>query len=312
LGSAFNQLVNWAENVLPDLIMDPIRQLVEILIDALDLIPIFGPIAGNVLEYFANIFGLLADKSQAAQDAADQAQEDADAAQGTANARFADAAVTLATSESTGTLIVDNFNGAANSGANGLGSNWTQNYSSGSGTMGLDGNGNLRWYQSGAQSRTGKARYSETSLTTDVQKAQIVVNGKMGDFFVPPIIWILLRMDSSGDNYVSASIYHSACEIGYTVSGNYTRLGSSVSVTHAAGDTWAFCAGTSAGDYEFKLFQNGNERVARTDSTPSSLKGASYRYSGLRVRAGAAAVGFWTEQRAHPPMGVFTAIDYTP
>jgi len=313
LGSAFNQLVNWAENVLPDLIMDPIRQLVNILIDVLDLIPVFGPVAGNVLEYFANIFGLLADKSQEAQDTADHAKEAAEEAQSAANSSAEDAAVTAATTDSTGALIIDRFTGAEDNHTDGLGTDWVETYDSGSGTLGLDGEGNARWFQAGNGSRYCRARYVTTSLTTDVQKASIVVNSKMPGYFVNPEIWICLRMDSTGSqNYVSARLYDGGCEIGYTTSNTYHRIGSAVSVSHSAGDTWTFCAGTASDDYAFELYQNGNLRVSVTDSTASSLKGSGYRQSGLRVRAGAQSFTWYTEQRAHPRIQVFTAIDYTP
>jgi hypothetical protein len=89
-------------------------------------------------------------------------------------------------------------------------------------------------------------------------------------------------------------------------------LGSPLPVTSGPGVTWAFCAGTSGGAYQFKLIRDGVPLLTQTDSTPSSLKGSSYRYSGMRVRAGAQSIGWVTQQKAHPPLGVFTAIDYTP
>lgn len=58
IGSALGALVNWVEAILPDQIMDPIRQLVDILSDV--------PIIGGWIEWFADLIGLTAEQAEIA------------------------------------------------------------------------------------------------------------------------------------------------------------------------------------------------------------------------------------------------------
>lgn len=66
IGSAFNQLTNWATNLLPAQILEPISLLVDLLVTVLNSIPIIGPPLGNAIEDLAAMFGLLNDNTNQA------------------------------------------------------------------------------------------------------------------------------------------------------------------------------------------------------------------------------------------------------
>lgn len=255
------------------------------------------PIIGTIVQNLANFLGLTHTTANSAQGSAN-----------TANSEIVTLKARLDAGTS-GALITDTFDRAS---ASTLGASWTQTYESGSGTLGTDGSGAAHWAAAGGGSRFCTAVYNATTLGTDIQKAQIVLNTEMLNYFVKPEVWLCLRMDSTGDNYVTGMIYEGACEIGYVLSGSYTRIGSAASIDSTPGDLWEFDAGTATSNYEFVLVQNGFTVCTQIDSGPSSLLGASYRHAGLVVRAGAQVVGFASQQRGHPDIAVFTATDYTP
>lgn len=300
LGSAFTQLTSWATG-LPNTILTP---LVTLLVTVLDSIPIIGPPIGNAITDLASLLGLMNTNTTTAQSTANTAQDSAN----TANTGVAQLVAQLDAGTS-GALISDSFNRAA---ASTLGANWDQSYDSGSGTLGTDGSGNMHWTTAGTGSRTCIARYQATTLVTDIQKAQIVFNAALANFFVDPQGSLCLRMNTAKDTYVQALISHSSCEIGYVISGSYTRIGSPTSITSASGDLWEFRAGTAVSNYEFVLLQNGVTKVDVTDTGPSSMLGALYRYSGMVIKAGAKVIGGGSVQEAPPDGAVFTATDYTP
>lgn len=297
LGDAESQLGAWVNSTLPAQITAPLQALVNLLVSILAPFPIIG----NVATDLASAFGLLNDQTTTAQDTANTATSGVAALSAQLNAG------------TSGALITDTFDRAS---ASNLGSDWDQSYSSGSGTLGTDGNGNQHWTAAGSGSRTCVARYQTIPTNTDTQSIQVVLNAALEAHTINPEYSLCGRMDSGKANYIQALIDHNSCEIGYVVGGTYTRIGSAVSTTSSAGDLWELrCGtynGTSGDDYEFLLLQNGVTKVDVTDSGHVSQMGSSYRYPGQVASAGTAVVGLLTQQKAPPDAAVFTATDYTP
>jgi hypothetical protein len=298
-GSAFAQLQNWATALLPAQILQPLQDLVDALITLLGHIPIIGP----VITQLADIFGFLSDNTTVAQDSANNANAEIAALK---------AGIDAGTS---GALITDTFDGAANTSANGLGANWDQTYDSGSGTYGRDGAGAAHWTNAGTNSQTCLARYSALALNTNYQIARFVLATAMPNYFVNPEMSLLLRMNSAKTAYVEGRIFNGSCEIGYVVGGSYTRFGATVGITSSNGDLWELRAGTGTTadlPYTFVLLQNGVTVCTRTDTGHVSQLGGSYLFSGMRVKAGAQVVGFASAQKGPSNNAVFTATDYVP
>jgi hypothetical protein len=303
-GSAFGQLQNWAQNLLPAQILAPLQSLVGLLVTVLDSIPFIGPPLGNAVQDLANLFGLMNTNTDSAQDTGNVALS---------QIQQIKAALDAGT---TGALITDSFDRAADSSANGLGTNWDQSYDSGSGTLGVDGNGAQHWFAVGTGSRTCKCRYQALPTNTNTQKISAVLNSPLQNNTVNPEYSLCGRMNTAKTDFIKGFIDCNSCEIGYTIGGTYTRLGAAVSIVSNAGDLWELYLGTNNGttgdDYEFVLYQNGVERVRRTDSRHASAMNSSHRFTGQVVKAGAKVVGFVTQQSRPPDVAVFTATDYVP
>lgn len=299
-GTAVEQLAHWATSLLPAQILEPLGQLVQLLVTVLDSIPIIGPPLGDIVEDLANLFGLLKDNTGAAQGSAN-----------TANAAIAKLRAKLDAGAG-GEKIIDTFDRPA---ASDLGANWSQTYDSGSGTLGVDGSGTAHWTPGGSTSRTCNARYL-TPLNGDVQIARAIMGTAFPSANDPPLQALRLRMNTAEDAYVVGGWGLTSCEVGYVVSGTYTRLGSATTITAAAGDVWEFRAGRADGteDYEFVLMQNDVTRCTQIDSGHASHKGPSYLYTGMIVKAGWAFSIFFGAplQSTTPDIQVFTATDNTP
>jgi hypothetical protein len=297
LGTAFSQLANFFTSVLPAQILEPLSALVTLLVAVLDSIPIIGPPLGNAVEDLAALFGLLKAQTDDAQGSASTALSEIAALK---------AAVDAGTS---GELIIDNFDRAA---ANNLGADWSQSDDGGSGELGTDGNGNAKMEAGGTSSTTFFARYQAKSLDTDYQVARFLLGKKMIDYFVDPEMSLILRCDSDEENWVEARIDHNSCEIGYVLSGSYTRIGATATIKSADGDLWEFRAGTGTSSdepYTFQLLQNGVPRCERVDTGHNSEIGSSYRYAGMRVKGGVQVVFGVPAQKDSSPIQVFTATD---
>ncbi|MBF4194679.1 hypothetical protein MHAEM_21676 [Mycolicibacterium phlei] len=281
LGSAYKQLYDWFNSTLNMLIINPLSLLVELLVDILDSVPIIGPPIGNAIEDLAQMFGLLRDKGEAAQ-------------------TTADAALQLIAAQTMD--YVDDFAGPN---ATNLGAKWVQTYSSGSGQLGVR-NGSAHWYASGGAARTCRARYTD-ALGADRQVIKIVLANNIALVSSPPIVELHGRVDNTHDNYVTARIHFDHVELGYVVSGSYTRLGSNVSISNSKG-LWELQVGTLSDDYEFVLYQDGIERIRRTDSGHNSLMGSNYRYHGFLCRAGVGVNPFFLfEQKGTPDIQAYAA-----
>jgi hypothetical protein len=128
---------------------------------------------------------------------------------------------------------------------------------------------------------------------------------------------LVVRSDAAMNNFVQARIIYNQVEIGYVLSGVYTRIGSPASVTTLkSGDKWEFKAGTGTlldQPYTFVLYQNDNPVLTVVDSSHASQKGASYRYVGVIGVAGVQSPYFFTYvQTPAPDLSVFAGTDFTP
>jgi hypothetical protein len=185
-----------------------------------------------------------------------------------------------------GSGLFDTMDGAASTTLNTT--NWEQTYSgSGAGTCGLSGKGTATWNTSGATARLCQNRY-KTALTTDTQLVQVILTSNIGASLVGnnPSLRIQGRENSTHDTYVEARITANSAEIGYVVSGTYTRLGSTVTISGNTSGTWQFKLGTVSSNREFVLLLNNVTVVSQTDSGAASQLGASYRYAGFTHSAG--------------------------
>jgi hypothetical protein len=180
-----------------------------------------------------------------------------------------------------GSGIFDTFDGAQATALNST--NWEQTYSgAGSGTCGLSGTGTATWATSGASSRMSQNRY-KTALTTDTQLVQVILTSNLGASTISnnPAIRIQGRENSTHDSYVEARVTYNSAEIGYVVSGTYTRFGSAVSISGNTSGTWQLKLGTVASSREFVLMLNNVTVVDVTDGSAASQLGSSYRYTGF-------------------------------
>lgn len=232
---------------------------------------------------------------------ADQAQASADVANTGVVAINAQLAAIVAPPG--GVYLSDNFDRTGS----GPGSNWAAIYLAGSGVFETDGN-NLIWNVSGGAARTGYAIHND-ALATDTQMVSFVQTAPRNASNTDPDIRLVLRSDALAANFILAIIKHNLVEVGYVLSGVYTRLGAQVALTSANGDRWAFVAGTSAatdpagvGDNrQFLLYRNDSVVCDRIDTGDFSLMGAAQRRVGLGMLAGVNFVPFLGFQQYAPP-----------
>lgn len=276
IGSAFNQLKNWADNILRQWIIEPIELLIELLIDVLDAVPIIGPPLGNAVEYLANLFGLLKDK-------ADNAQTTADSAMQLLAAENAD--------------LVDDFERAN---ATSLGSNWTQNYESGNGSLGVK-DGYAFWYESGGGTRICRAVYN-TPLDADNCSVRMTVAEKaIADVSSPPFLELIARSDSTAENCVVARINRTSVEIGYIISGTYTQMSSASLGQKGLNVLWEFVVGVDGDPDKFELRWSNYVVVSATDSGSVSPRGSGQRHAGFAMRAGNGLTPVFVFAQKRPP-----------
>jgi hypothetical protein len=273
LGHAFGQLVTWATSTLPDLIMTPIQQLVDAIIAILGPIPIVG----GLIENLANFLGLTSQSAQDAQDTADSAL----------------------TQLSSGADIFDNFD---RSDATDLGADYTQNYGSGSGTLGIYRN-DAAWRTSGSNVRQGDAIHN-TALSNDNCVVKVITSNSIDNVNTDPYYHIIGRSDAAGDNYVVAYVHRTSLEIGYVASGTYTQW-DTVSISVNKG-TWELHCGSGGDPYDFEIFLDGNSKLFYNDGAHDSSLGALYRHPGFGMDAGRKLFGTYS-QYGPPRIIVFAA-----
>ena len=240
-------------------------------------IPLLGPAVSAQLSTWAD--DLEARATAALSDAA--------TAQGSAN--YANTQVQilmsgmLASDVSSGLVVSDQLSGSS---ADDLGSGFTRTRSDGpgAGQFGLNGSGHAVWKRSGSAWRRHIYR-SNTTLATDYHSVHTII-GRMPDqtplLSDDALIYLCVRMSSSGTDFVWLAIGNSGIEIGTAGSGGLSSvytLGMSVSV----GDQFTFVAGSSAGGINnFQVKVNG---VVVTGTNITFPTGSGYRGVGLGAKA---------------------------
>jgi len=278
-GPAFDQLIGWVQNILPDEIMAPILALVNILVDVLDLIPVIGAPAGDMLEYFASIFGLMRDNTDVAQQTGDNAQTSADHA----NVGVAQLEAKLSAGDvPSGELFSDTFNRTSTTS---LGADYSQTSAGAAGgNLGTDGN-NAVFAPTGAGAGDRYARVTATTLFTDYQGCQVVQDSAVPNILTPPQFGLILRANAAMTAYVIAFVGNNRREIGKVIGGSYTQLWIAAG-DNATGDRWTFKAGTDVDSRELVLYRNSDLVHRITDTTSTHTIGASNRFGGFMVSSG--------------------------
>jgi hypothetical protein len=258
----------------------------------------------------------LAQRADDAYNGAVTAQATGENAQYSADTANAGVARLDAQLHSSGTSIVDTFNRAA---ASNLGGSYDRSMGSGSGAWGTDGTGAVHWTGGGSTSQVCIDRHTTPLLTVTAAPSEYQVAGTVltsppaaGQFGDNAEIRLTLRMNTAKTTYVVATINNGFVEIGYVISGTYTRIGATQSVSMANGDGWEFRAGTASDVYEFELLRNGVTVCTRFDSGAVSQKGAGYEYGGLIARAGTYVFFFATFQLEAPDVQILTLFDRIP
>lgn len=310
-GPAVDQLITWVTVTLPSLILQPIYQLVDFLIDVLDLIPVFGSPAGNILEYLAGIFGYQRDKTATAQTTGEQAQASADAA----NVAISRLEGKDAASEVPGGIWFDDtFDRTSGSS---LGSDYDQ-ASSGAPTGALQTEGNNAWWNVGGNGQGSRFARITTPLFTIYQGIQVVLNAPLKNMNVAdPHVRILLRCNTARTHYVYVDIKYNLVEVFKVIGGNATSLGSAALPNPSAvGDRWTFKAGTDVlaggSDDEFVVYQNTAEALRVLDSGTLASKGTGYEYGGFALVNGQIQVGFGNVVQDPPKVQSVTLYDRLP
>lgn len=185
-----------------------------------------------------------------------------------------------------GSSLSDTFNGSSATSLNST--DWNQTYAgAGSGTCGLDGSGFASWATSGTTSRECRNRFKSAALGTDTQSVAFTLASNfqqvVGD---DPEARLICRMNAAETEWVEARITRTSVEIGYVLSGSYTRIGSPQSISGATSGNWQLKAGTLSSSREFVLLHNGVTVLAVTDSGASSAMDSSHWYTGFTMKAG--------------------------
>ena len=185
-----------------------------------------------------------------------------------------------------GSSLGETFNGSASTALNTT--NWNQTYAgSGSGTYGLSGSGSGHWNTSGSSSRESRNRYKAAALTTDTQSVAVTLASNFQQLIGDETeIRLLARMNAAETDRIEARIQRTSVEIGYVLSGTYTRLGSAVTISGNTSGTWQLKVGTLASSREFVLLHNGVTVISQTDTGASSAMDSSHWYTGFTAKAG--------------------------
>jgi hypothetical protein len=179
----------------------------------------------------------------------------------------------------------DDFDRADNSAVGGLGTNWTQRYttSPGAGKLGIKDN-EAFWYKAGTTANECLATYI-TGSESDYQVVQIAA----GQFYQYPFlsdapVIILARVGDSGTTYVRVTIAY--LEVTFSAVVNGVEVWSktqSVTILATPASVWTFIVGTSATtSRQYRLLLDGFDVMTATDPDVSR-KGASYRGWGFGV-----------------------------
>jgi hypothetical protein len=214
---------------------------------------------------------------------------DAMAAQSATVTGSAAAVARLETAFTSGISTGDDFE----RGAGGLGAGWSVTYSSGPGTIGLDGH-NAVWNAAAltASTRTATCRWLGTNPVsfTDYQRVTVVLNTVPEVFLIgaPAANDILLRMDSGATNFIRIRFAgDKTVSIRRIVSGVETTMNSgTLTNSLSAGASLTGEAGKLGTARYFRALVNGFPVLEWTEASAVSMVGSSYRGWGFGMFAG--------------------------
>jgi hypothetical protein len=207
--------------------------------------------------------------------------------------------------------IFDTFSGPASTTLDST--NWDQVGSgSGTGTYGIDGNGNAVFNIAGFNPYNWQNK-RKTALATNIQGVAVALNNDLvsAGTSAYSAIRIQIRMNNAMTDWVEAYIDWAGCKIGYVISNSFTILGSPLAFAggYSTAGTWELDAGVIGNDRTFVLSHNGTEVLRETDSLNSSAMDASHRYPAFEATAGVGTFWWASSQYAPPPVGSFAASD---
>lgn len=299
-GPIIEQLQYWSGVLLPAQILDPISQLVELLVTLLGPIPIVG----TVIHTLADYFGLLHGNTNVAQGSADTAN----VGLAILNARVNEIIIGGVSLYDTFARDVDPFE---------TDPDYDVAYAGGSGHMRVRSveSGILDWYAVGFSDTSFVARHLTPFGTNKVRVSTVIGDFTYGFAGNQSHVRLMGRMNAARDSYVVGIIDMNSAEIGYVVSGSYTRIGGAVSISTATGDLWDLEVGTSGDEWRFRLLQNNSSVVDRTDLGHASMKdttpGTTYKFIGIGGDCAIGAGPFGTTyQIGMPKFQVLAAADY--
>lgn len=191
-------------------------------------------------------------------------------------------------------------------------------YAAGPGSMELStaSSGVARWLPVGYSDASFVARDVTTPMTTNFVRVSTVIDdfiyGSAGN---QAHIMLMGRMSAARDTYVVGIVEDGLAEIGYVVSGVYTRMGGQETISTFSGDLWDLEIGALGDEWRFRLLQNNAVRVDRTDlghaSSKDTVPGTTYIWTAFGGDC-AIGAGFFgtTYQIGMPNFQVFAAADY--
>jgi hypothetical protein len=245
-------IAHWTSVLLPDQILQPIVQLVDLLAN------IFGPvpILGSALQKFAGYFDVIRGNTAAAQAAADNA-----------NVGVARLEGQVASSDVPGGILFDDTFGRTGPD---LGADYDQaNSGPAGGTMSTDGN-NAVIIPSGAGITYCYARI-KTELFTDYQGITVVQDRGFENILNSGEMFFGLRCDAARSNLIAVRLWYGKAVLGKYVGGAWTQL-ASADEFGAAGDKWKLLAGTDVDIRELLLFHGSSSTpLLRVTDTAGSL-----------------------------------------
>lgn len=211
------------------------------------------------------------------------------------------------------TFIADDFNRPAASTVSAAGDPWTVAFTSGggAGSIGLDGEGNAYWVESGSSARTQILRFDDDSLDDDnfVVTFFIADAGEFGVVSGDPYLYVSARMHASSETYVRLRIHNGGipgnnAQLQAVNAGVVTDIGSPGDVFTTSGVRFDWYGGNVSEPRAFTLKRNGATVWDIEDTGDVSQVGASYRHVGFGMTAQGPAIG---SQAVPPRLAVFSA-----
>jgi hypothetical protein len=176
-----------------------------------------------------------------------------------------------------------------------LGSMFTQNYTSGSGssTWGVLTHGVAEWYVNFDGNRSCQARYNALQTLSDYQLIGVafVSSPEWFNSSVMAYNYIQGRMNSTGTDYVYVKFQRYGVEIGCVVGGVVTVWDSAIHNFKANTAYWLECGNSVSGSRIFRVREGNNVIMLYTEVGTTSQMDASHRYVGTASDLVASGVG---------------------